>query len=424
MSHEIVKCPKCGTEIKVAEALAETIRDSLKASLDAEAAEKQAELLKHRRAVIAKEKELAEREQNMEDALEERLSSEREMLTQAALRKAEKEYSAKAKSLEAELEKKSETLAKAEQKELELLKAQRDLEEAKRSVELNVERKLAEVSKTIQEEASKRAEEAQHLKLREKDSLIETLRTQMADMQRRAEVGSQEAQGEALEGQLLDSLTASFPFDSFEEVKKGARGGDIVQLVRNPAGAPCGRILWETKNTKDFQNAWFAKLKKDQQACGADVAVLMSMVLPKDVKDFAFNEGENVWVTGFGVAIGLCVALRQTLIRVARERAVSQHRDTFKDFVYDYITGQDFAHRVRAIADAYRGMQADLDAEKRAINRIWKKREKQIAIVLDNVTEMHGELEGLAGGAKALPPLEPMMLESIVDEDDEESDGA
>ena len=322
--------------------------------------------------------------------------------------------------MDEELQDNRKKLAQAEKKELGLLKQQRELQEAKQSVELEVQRKLAKESKKLQQDALEKAAQAQELKLQAKEDLIESLKKQIAEMHRRAEVGSQEAQGEALEGKLHDVLTAAFPFDSFEEIKKGARGADILQTVRNAGGRSCGHILWEAKNTQHFQKSWVGKLKKDQQAAQADVAVLMSMALPKGVKDFAYSEDNAIWITGYASAIGLCMALRQTLVQVAREKGLVENRDTFKDVVYNYVTGHDFARRVRAIAGAYTQMQHDLEAEKRAMSRIWKKREKQIAVVLDNVAEMHGEIEALAGPGKALPGVETLMLESITPEDIDE----
>lgn len=420
MPEQMIKCPNCGTDIKLTEALTETIKSSLRGDVEAEAAKGQAELLKKQKAIDAKEKALSEREHSVNEAVEEKLLAERESLKKEALLKAEKEYGAKAKSLEEELEAKSKKLVDAEKKELNLLKLQRELEEAKQSVDLEVERKITEERKKLQEEASKRAEESQQLKIKEKDDLIENMKKQMADMQRRAELGSQEAQGEALEGQLLITLRATFPFDVFEEIKKGARGADILQTVKNSSGTVCGTILWETKNTKDFQKTWVPKLKKDQQNAGADVAVLMSMVLPKGIQDFAFIEEDDIWLTEYGTAVGLCTALRQGLIKVSRERNVAEHRGTYKDLVYDYVTGQEFAQSVRAVVDAYSQMQQDLDSEKRSMNRIWSKREKQITATLDNVTRMYGELEGLAGANNTLTSIESLMLENIAPEGDGE----
>lgn len=418
MPEQIIVCPECKTEIELTAALTETIRNSLLANVKAEAAKGKMELAKLKKTIFEKEKELSEREQSMDGVVEDRLRAERETLTTEAFLKAKNSFGAKAESLETELKEQSQKLIQAGEKELTLLKQQRKLEEAQQTVELEVERKLADASKRFQKEALEKAATAQELKLREKDDLVQSLRAQMADMQRSAEVGSQEAQGEALEGQLQDALEKAFPIDTFDEIKKGVRGADILQTVRNTGGAICGHILWESKNTKQFQKGWLAKLKEDQQSANADVAVLMSVALPEDIKDFAYSEEDSIWITRYLSAVPLCTALRHGLIQVVRENSISKHRGGYKDLVYDYITGQEFARHVRAIADTYAQMKEDLDSEKRSMNRIWSKREKQIAVVFNNVTGMYGNLEGLTGPDNSLPDIAPIMLDTIAAESD------
>ena len=170
-------------------------------------------------------------------------------------------------------------------------------------------------------------------------------------------------------------------------------------------------ILWESKNTKDFQKGWIQKLKKDQQEAKADIAVLMSIVLPKEIDNF--GGCEDIWITDYKSAIGLATALRQTLVSVARERIRKKHQDSMKDVIYDYVTGSEFAIRVRQIAAAYIEMQKDLEMEKRSMNRIWSKREKQITLVLENLGGMRGEIEGIVGGQKLLPEVNNLSLEAI-----------
>jgi hypothetical protein len=217
---------------------------------------------------------------------------------------------------------------------------------------------------------------------------------------------------------LKKNCRRSFPYDKIEEIKKGARGADILQTVRNTSGKECGTILWESKNTKDFQKAWVQKLKKDQQAAKANVSVIMSVALPEGIENF--GKFDEVWVTNYRSAVGLCTAFRETLIRVERERMVTQHQDSMKDIVYKYVTGQEFAMRVKRIADAYIAMQRDLESEKRAMNRIWSKREKQITTVLDNLTGMRGEIEGIVGGEKALPTIDSLSLKGVAEESPKE----
>jgi len=363
MPEQTIKCPKCGTEIPLTEALTTSIRDTLRSEIET-----------------------------------------------AANKKAREEFSAKARMLQEELEEKRKQLSEANNKELELRKQQQKLKEEKETFELTIQRKLDEERKVIAEEAGKKVAEEQQLKMREKDDLIKSMQVQIENLKRRAESGSQEAQGEALEGALQDMLQQTFPFDRIEEVKKGQRGADILQVVRNNTGKECGKILWESKYTKDFQKGWIEKLKKDQQEAGAEIAVITTTTLPKEIKNF--GPFENVWITNFASAAGLSAALRMGLINAAREKTLTDNRETLKDIIYKYVTGQEFAMQIRAVAEAFIRMQGDLNKEKRAMERVWKSREKQIEMVLSNITGIRGSLEGYIG-QKFLPSMETLSLEAI-----------
>ncbi len=363
MPDQTIKCPKCGTEIPLTEALKNSIRDTLRSEIEA-----------------------------------------------AANEKAQEEFSAKEKILQEELEEKRKQLTEANNKELELRKQQQKLKEEKEAFELTIQRKLDEERKVIAEKAGEKVAEEQQLKMREKDDLIKSMQVQIENLKRRAETGSQEAQGEALEGALQDMLQQTFPFDRIEEVKKGQRGADILQVVRNNTGKECGKILWESKYTKDFQKGWIEKLKKDQQEAGAEIAVITTTTLPKEIKNF--GPFENIWITNFASAAGLSAALRMGLINAAREKTLTDNRETLKDIIYKYVTGQEFAMQIRAVAEAFIRMQGDLNKEKRAMERVWKSREKQIETVLSNITGIRGSLEGYIG-QKVLPSMETLSLEAI-----------
>ena len=248
--------------------------------------------------------------------------------------------------------------------------------------------------------------------MREKDDQLESLTKQIAELKRRAEVGSQEASGEALEEELQDILQQTFSFDRFEEIKKGQRGADILQRVRNKSGRLCGTILWESKNTKDFNKAWIPKLHKDQQDAKADIGAIVSVALPKEIE--SFGRQDDIWISNFKSTIGLATALRQLLIEVTRQKFISAGQTSMKDLIYEYVTGQEFSMHIKAVVNAFAVMQEDLEKEKRAVSLIWKKREKQISTVLTNVAGMKGSIEGLA--QKALPEAEVLSLETIADE--------
>jgi hypothetical protein len=354
----------------------------------------------------------------LDEEVESRLAAERDKLAAAAKRKAREEIEVDLRAAQNDLKETSEKLAEARKTELELRKKERLLKEKQENLDLELLQRVEQERAKIAEELKAQAAEQQKLKLREKENLIKSLEEKVGDLQRRIEVGSQEGQGEALEGELIDILRRQFPFDQCEEIKKGQRGADILQRVRNQAGGFCGTILWESKNTKAFANDWIDKLKNDQREAGANLAVLMTMAMPAEVDDFDLYH--DVWVTNFASAMSLCVVLRQMLIDIDRERIVSQHREGMKDVIYSYVTGNEFVQRVKMIASAYQQMQVDLESEKRSMNRIWKKREKQITSVLDNVSGMWGEIEGLMVGAGAsLPKIDALSLEAIAEDEEE-----
>ncbi|MHC4445902.1 MAG: DUF2130 domain-containing protein [Planctomycetota bacterium] len=414
MTDQTIKCPKCGREIELTEALTGQIEQNIRAKYEAEAAVKEKDYQAKLQEIKQQQKELERKDQAIDEQVAEQIKAERKKIAEQEKAKILVEQAEQTRILEEEIKEKTEKIKAAQQQELELRKQQRKLQEEKEAFELEVARKLDEERKKIAEDAGQKAAEEQMLKLREKDNLVKSLQEQIENLKRRAEVGSQEAEGEALEGQLQEVLEQAFPYDQFAEIKKGARGADILQTVRNSMGKECGTILWESKNTKDFQKGWIEKLKKDQQESGADVAVIMSMALPKEIDRFGMYE--DIWVTDYSSAIGLCVAVRQGLIKTERERIVTVGRESVKDVIYNYITSNEFTMHVSLVVNAYKAMKDDLESEKRSLQRIWSKREKQINTILDNVTQMYGSIEGMVG-QKVLPTIEPLSLDAIVEND-------
>ena len=414
MSDQTIKCPKCGADLT--EALTSQIEQSIKLRYEAEASAKEKNYQAKLKDIQQQTKELDAKRQAIDQQVAEQVKTKSKEIAEQEKAKILAEQAEQTKALEGELEEKNQKLKEFQQQEIELRTQQRKLREEKEAFELESARKMDEERKKIAEEVSKKAAEENMLKMREKDDQLAAMKKQIDELKRRAEVSSQEAQGEALEGTLQDTLKQAFPFDEFEEVKKGARGADILQIVRNQLGKECGTILWESKNTKDFQKGWIEKLKTDQQEAKADIAVIMSVALPKEIDNFGKYEG--IWITDYKTAPGLAVAFRDTLIGIAREKMIVEHQDDIKDLVYKYIMSQEFTMRLKRIVDAYVIMQQDLDAEKRAMNRIWSKRATQISNILENLTGMRGEIEGIVGGQKVLPSIESLELDADVENND------
>ncbi len=414
MPDQTIKCPKCGADLT--EALTSQIEQSVKLRYEAEASVKEKDYQAKLKGIQQQAKELEAKGDAIDQQVAEQLKTKSKEIAEQEKAKILAEQAEQTKALEGELEEKNQKLKEFQQQELELRKQQRKLQEEKEAFELEAVRKLDEERKKIAEEASKKAAEENRLKMREKDDQLTAMKKQIDELKRKAEVGSQEAQGEALEQELQEYLERTFPYDKFEEVKKGARGADVIQIVHNTSGKECGKILWESKNTKDFQKSWIEKFKKDQQEAKADIAVIMSVVLPAGIDSFDMYDG--VWVTDYKSLKGLATALRQGLIEVARQKLITTGQDSIKDVLYQYITGQEFMMRIRAVVEAFQRMNNELAKEKRAMTSIWNSREKQIATVIENVAGIHGSIEGLVGGQKALPEIETLSLESIAEEEE------
>ena len=230
---------------------------------------------------------------------------------------------------------------------------------------------------------------------------------QLAAAQRKIEQGSQQLQGEVLELAIEDGLRRAFPLDTIEEVKKGQRGGDVLQHVTTRNGQAAGTILWETKRAKDWSVQWIPKLKEDMRACGAAVGILVTMpgALPKEWPGSAyFALHEDVWVTQASCAIGVAEILRVSLIDLHRQRAVSAGKGEKMEALYDYLTSPQFAQKLKAVYETFTKMRDELESEKNVTTQRWARREKQLQGGMTQLLSIGGEIQGLA--QEELPMLE------------------
>jgi len=370
VTKETIKCPDCGSVIELSEAISHDIEVRLKQQYENE---------------IGKTKK----------AIEEKAKKE-----------VQESLNIKISDLSEQLEEKSKNLKEAQRQELELRKRQREFEEKEEKLELELSRKIDAERQKIIQKTSKEFEETHRLKDAEKDKQLDDMKKQIDELKRKAEQGSQQMQGEVLELELEESLKEEFPFDNIEPVAKGIKGGDIIQTVKTQSGRICGKILWETKRTKNWSDSWIQKLKDDQRDAKADLAILASETLPKGFHHFRLISG--VWVTDILSAVSLALALRVVLIQVARERETQVGKKEKMEIAYNYLTGQEFRNRVEAIVESFTAMKADLEAERRAMLKIWAKREKQIERVISNAAGMHGDLQEIAG--TSLPTIKMLEL--------------
>ncbi len=395
MSDQVIKCPDCGKRIPLDKALG----DQMKQTLERELVQREKELKKELWEV-AQEKA---REKIEKEAGEEKLEQKKQM----ALQEKEKlQQEKEMKELREELMSNAKKLEESEKHELELRKKSRELEEREKSFELEMARKMDEERKKIIESTQKHEEEQYRLKIQEKDKQMEILNKTIGELKRKSEQGSQQIQGEVQEDGLKDLLAITFATDEISDVATGAKGADIIQKINAKMGASVGTIIWESKNTKAFSESWISKLKSDQGLEKADIAILVTQVLPKGVNGFGLVNG--VWVVSYAYIIPLVNALRIQLIEVAKVKSSLVGRDEKMSLLYKYLSGPQFKNRVENIVMAFVNMKADLDTEKRSFNRIWSKREKEIEKVILSTSNMYGDLQGIIGGS--LPEIKQLEL--------------
>ncbi len=380
MTEPTIYCPNCKTDIKLTESLAAPLIESTRRDFQQQLAQKTAEIA---------EEESKKAKLFFANDLQEKVAQLAE--NQKVLKQ------------------RDEKLAEAQKAQADLLRKQRELDDAKRELEVTVEKRIQEGLTVVRQQASIEAEGKLSLKVKEKEEVISSMQKQIEELKRKADQGSQQLQGEVLELELELMLRTKFPFDKIEPVPKGEHGGDILHRVVNPYGQVCGTVLWELKRTKNWSDTWLPKLREDQRTAKAEIAVIVSQILPKDVDGFETVDG--VWATHPRVVLPVATILRQSLIEVASARQATQGQETKMEMVYQYLTGSRFRQRVQAIVEAFSSMQEDLDKEKKVIVKQWAKREEQIERVMQGTVGMYGDLQGIAG--KSLQEIEGLEFRAL-----------
>jgi hypothetical protein len=398
------------------ESLAAPLIEATRQEFERRLAQKDADVAKREGALHDREEALAKAKEAIDDQVAEKLKVERNKISADEAKKAKlaaandlEQKTKEIAELNDVLKTRDAKLAEAQQAQAELIVKQRELDDAKRELELTVQKRIQDGLTTVRQEAKKEAEEEQKLKVAEKEHTITAMQKQIEELKRRAEQGSQQLQGEVQELELENLLRAKFLFDAIEPVPKGEFGGDTLQRVVSPSGQQCGTILWESKRTKNWGNDWLSKLRDDQRTAKAEIAVLVSHVLPKGVESFDVVDG--VWVTSPRAALPVATVLRHTLLQVGMARQATEGQQSKTEMVYQYLTGPRFRHRVEAIVEAFSTMQEDLDKERKAITKQWSKREEQIQRVMEGTVGMYGDLQGIAG--KSLQEIEGLDLKAL-----------
>ena len=414
----LIVCPKCNSSIKLTDSLAAPLLAKMRKQVEQQVAEKETEFTQREATLRRSQKALAQARSAIDDEIAKRLHNQRAEIERAEAEKARLALAADLEQREqqfAELKRQFDVnnakLADAQNAQADVIRKTRELDNAKREVELSIEKRVEQSLAEVRASAKIEAEDALLAKVSEKEAKISGMQRQIEELRRKADLGSQQLQGEALELQLESILRDRFPRDAIERVKKGEFGGDILHHVLNPTGARCGTILWECKQTKAWNENWLRKLRDDQRAANADIALIVTSAPPRNVE--TFDLVDNVWVTKIRFAVPLATALRQTLIDVASSRQALSGRRTKIERVYQYLTGSDFRHRIEAIVEAFSDMQGDLERERRAMTRSWAKREQQLKEVFTSTAGLYGDLQGIAG--RALPQIDSFHLPTIED---------
>ncbi len=402
MPEPIVACPKCQTEIKLTESLAAPLVAATRREYEQRLALKDSEC-EQREATLRKgEQLLARQKEEFAARIEERLKAEREKICADEARKARAllaiEIDAKAReigSLQEVLRHREVKLVEAQKTQAHFLQQQRLLADKERELELTIEKRVQSGLLTVHKQARLEAEECLKLKVLEKEQTIASMGKQIEELRRKAEQGSQQLQGEVQELELESLLRLKFPFDEVTPVRKGEHGGDVLHRVRNSHGGYCGTILWETKRTKSWSDSWLVKLREDQRTAKAEIAVIVSQALPKEVETFELLDG--VWITHPRTMLPLAMSMRQMLVEIAAVRQASEGQHTKAEMVYQYLTGPRFRQRVQAMVEAFSCMQDDLDKERKVMLKQWAKRQEQIERVMQATVGMYGDLQGIAG---------------------------
>jgi hypothetical protein len=392
MADQSITCPKCGAKIELTAAITHQIEEKLQAQFDGQAKQRGKEFEK---ALAAKDREV-----------ETRVAAAQAQLEAQAKKNAEDSVAVELRDLKEQLTEQSRKLGEARQQELDLRKKQRELQDREDNLKLELQRTLDTEREKIRRDSVARADEDHRLKDREKDKQLDDMRQQIEELKRKAEQGSQQAQGEVLELELEESLRGMFRYDEVVPVAKGKKGGDVVQTVKTNTGQSCGVILWESKRTKNWADGWVPKLKDDLRAAKADVAVIVTEMLPSGVKHIGQVDG--VWVVDFASVAGLALALRQNLIEIAQARSALVGQKGKMEHLYNYLSGPEFRRRVEGIVEAFVNMKTDLDAERRAMEKNWAKREKQIERMMHNTAGMYGDMQGIVG--QTLLPVQMLEL--------------
>ena len=392
MNTQVIVCPNCQNKISIDEALSHQLADSIKKEFES-------------KREIEREEE-RKKMQEWREKLEKAQEEKEEKVIKDLRMKIKEENEGEFKELQEELKRQKEEAQKAKENELFLRKKANELEERSKNIDLEIARKLDAEKEKIREQTSEQFLKEHQLKESEFKKQADDMKKKIEELQQKANLTSQQLQGEVLELELEEFLKKEFPLDEIKEVGKGIKGADIMQVVSDASGKECGVIIWESKRTKNWEEEWVAKLKEDMRTTKSDIAILVTAVLPKGIKYFGHKNG--IIVTNFECLFGVAAQSRFALIKESQLKNSLVGKQEKKEIVWQYLQSNQFRQRVEAIVEAFETLKSDLDKEKRIYANLWAKREKQIEQVISNTVGMYGDMQGLMGAS--LPQIASLEI--------------
>lgn len=396
-----IKCPNCGTSIDVQDILAHQLEDEIKQKYQAQLAKEKnkhaEEQAKLEEAKLAFEQKKKQENELFQERLEKQLREDRKAIEDKVKRRLTEEQEEQFKSLQQELNEKSEQVKELNRSKAEIEKLKREKGELKEEAEAAAQKKLNELLLAEKDKIRRTEEEKNELRFKELQKQLEDQKKLTEEMKRKQEQGSMQMQGEVQELAIEEWLSNHFPLDTIEEIKKGARGGDCIQIVNTRTRQNCGKIYYESKRTKDFQPSWIEKFKADMRDKGADIGVLVTEAMPSDFDRMGMKDG--VWICTYEEFKALCAVLRETIIKLSSAISSQENKGDKMSMLYDFLTSNEFRMQIEAIVEGFSAMKTALESEKRSMQRIWKEREKQIDKVVTNTIDMYGSIKGIAGNA-------------------------
>jgi hypothetical protein len=420
-----IKCPNCGHTFDVENVLAADIEKKFQKDYQIKLQESLSSVEDDRKKLEAAQQEFEQKRRHTNELFQQRMQQERlkmeaemqlestriENELQAQIRKSiSSDFENQLRLLQENNADKEEKLKQARKTELEFLQKVQELKNKEEELELTLQKKMHEERVQLTEQIKKQEQERNELKeseyqlrLREKDKLIEDQNKLVEEMRRKAEQGSMQLQGEVQELLLEQILRENFPFDAIEEVGKGVEGADCVQTVRNYLGQDCGKIIYESKRTKGWNNSWIDKLKNDMRSRGADVAILVTQTFPKDME--RFGERDGIWICNFSEVTSVSAIIRNGVLKIYEIQRSEENKGDKMQMLYNYLTGVEFRGQVEAIAEGFLSMKNSITKERIQMEKMWKEREKQLEKVLLNTSGLYGSVKGIAGASVGDIPL-------------------